>query len=81
MSGPYRPLYEFLNSRFADHVVLTFGQIEDLLGFTLPPVARAESDWWTAPEHVGDPQQQAWVLAKRSAVPNLRAMTVMFDRV
>lgn len=81
MPDPYRPLYEFLNSRFADHVVLTFDQIEDLLGFTLPPEARAETGWWTAAGHDADPQRQAWVLAKRSALPNLRAMTVLFERV
>jgi hypothetical protein len=26
--------------------VLTFGQIEDLLGFALPAPARVQRDWW-----------------------------------
>jgi hypothetical protein len=30
-SGPYRLLHEYLRKRYADTVVLTFAQIEDLL--------------------------------------------------
>ena len=81
MPGIYRPLYEFLNSRFADRVVLTFGQIEDLLGFPMPASARTEIEWWTRPDRPDVEQQQAWQLAKRTAEPNLRAMTVAFERV
>lgn len=81
MPGVYRPLYEFLNSRFADRVVLTFGQIEDLLGFAMPPAARVDVAWWTSPDSTDGSHRQAWLLAKRSAVPNLRAMTVAFERV
>lgn len=81
MPGVYRPLYEFLNSRFADRVVLTFGQIEDLLGFAMPPAARVDAAWWTSPDDTDGSHRQAWLLAKRSAEPNLRAMTVAFERV
>jgi hypothetical protein len=81
MTDAYRPLYEFLNSRFADRVVLTFAQIEDLLGFPMPPTARTEIGWWTRTDTPDAEHQHAWQLAKRSAVPNLRAMTVAFERV
>jgi hypothetical protein len=30
--------------------VLTFAEIEDLLGFTLPDLARRREDWWTNPD-------------------------------
>ena len=49
MPGAYRPLYEFLNSRFADRVVMTFGQIEDVLGFAMPPAARVAVSAAAAP--------------------------------
>ena len=81
MTGAYRPLYEFLNSRFADRVVLTFAQIEDLLGFPIPPSARTEIEWWTGADWPDSAHQRAWQLAKRTAGPNLRAMTVAFERV
>lgn len=80
MPGIYRPLFEFLNSRFADRVVLTFGQIEDLLGFAMPAAARLDREWWTRQETPEATHSRAWLLAKRSAVPNLRAMTVVFER-
>ena len=46
MQGQYRPLHKYLDDRFADTVVLTFSQIEDILGFTLPDAARVEQEWW-----------------------------------
>ena len=81
MPDDYRPLYEFLNSRFADRVVLTFAQIEDLLGFSMPSTARTETEWWTGTDRPDSEHQRAWQQAKRSALPNLRAMTVAFERV
>jgi hypothetical protein len=82
-AGPYRPLHEYLRKRFADSVVLTFDQIEDLLGTTLPAEARNDQGWWERPTatateaHCSD----AWVLANRTARPNLQAQTVLFDRI
>jgi len=78
----YRALHKFLSTRFADTVVLTFAQIEDLLGFALPDVARHEPDWWTDGRASGTASVQAssWTQANRTARPNLRAKTVTFDR-
>ncbi len=42
----YRPLHKYLDERFANTVVLTFSEIEDLLGFTLPDSARVHQAWW-----------------------------------
>ena len=46
MPGKYQPLYQYLENRYANTVVLTFAQIEDLLGFTLPDSARVHQAWW-----------------------------------
>ncbi len=79
----YRSLYQYLENRFADTVVLTFAQIEALLGFTLPALARLRPDWWATPEADAVPssQSRSWVEASRTATPNLRAQSVMFERV
>ena len=76
-------LYQYLDNRFADTVVLTFAQIEALLGFTLPDFARLRPDWWATPEADAVPssQSRSWVEASRTATPNLRAQSVMFERV
>jgi hypothetical protein len=46
MPGKYKSLYQYLENRYANTVVLTFAQIEDLLGFTLPDSARVHQEWW-----------------------------------
>jgi hypothetical protein len=39
------PLHKYLDDRCADTVVLTFGEIEDLLGSKLPDVASRAGEW------------------------------------
>jgi hypothetical protein len=82
ISGKYRSLYEHLQNRYADTVVLTFSQIESLLGFALPDQARLSQQWWTNPQvTAAEPQHSdSWVLARRVARPNLHAQTVAFER-
>ena len=82
VSGEYSSLYDYLENRYADAVVLTFGQIEDLLGFRLPQLARTYQAWWTLGEtNVEGPRHSdAWILAGRTATPNLLARTVLFER-
>ena len=82
MSGEYLLLYKYLKERYADTVVLTFGQIESLVGFALPDQARLNQQWWTnavvtaAEINYSD----SWILARRVATPNLLAQTVAFER-
>ena len=80
--GKYAPLHEYLANRYADSVVLTFAQIEDLLGSALPDTARARHEWWTSTGSGADKSSgsNAWVLAGRTARPNLLARTVAFER-
>jgi hypothetical protein len=82
MSGKYLSLYKYLNGRYANMVVLTFAEIEDLLGFSLPDRARLSEDWWTVPDpNTTRPRfSDSWTLANRTARPNLLALTVVFDR-
>jgi hypothetical protein len=81
-AGPYLGLYTYLDRRFADTVVLTFAQIEDLLGFALPAAARVDAEWWTNASRnvVASPHSDCWTLAQRTAVPNLSAAIVSFAR-
>jgi hypothetical protein len=79
----YAPLHKYLDNRYADTVVLTLGEIEDLLGAKLPDLAFQNTDWW-ANEAVGgapSPQSLSWTQASRTAAPNLRARSVRFERI
>jgi hypothetical protein len=80
MSRKSAPLYKYLDERYADAVVLTFAEIEDLVGFELPELARLSNDWWTTPDATAPRFADSWILANRTARPNLRALTVAFDR-
>ena len=82
MSGKYLSLYDYLKNRYANTVVLTFAEIEDLLGFTLPEPARSQQDWWTNTDSntVLTAHSQSWTLASRTARVNLMAQTVVFER-
>ena len=82
MSGKYLLLYKYLENRYANRVVLTFAEIEDLLGFALPGQARLHQEWWTDSEITvaGTSYSDSWILASRTAVPNMVAQTVVFER-
>jgi hypothetical protein len=62
--------------------VLTFAEIEDLLGLALPDQARLRQEWWTDRETPGADHNHAdsWMLASRTAKPNMLAKTVAFER-
>jgi len=77
----YLPLHKYLDDRFADTVVLTISQIEDILGFPLPAAARRQLEWWTNANTEEAPlPSRSWTQASRSATPNLRSQTVVFER-
>jgi hypothetical protein len=74
--------HTYLENRYATNVVLTFKEIEDLLGFTLPDLARLRQEWWTnlTPDTARPSYSDSWILASRTARPNLLAQTVVFER-
>jgi hypothetical protein len=82
VSDKYASLHEYLANRFADNVVLTFGQLEDLLGCALPDSARVQQEWWTSTQRDAGKSScsDAWLMAGRTARPNLLARTVAFER-
>ena len=81
-TGEYRLLHKYLRDRYADRVVLTFGEIEDLVGFALPDPARLQREWWggTDPLALRSAQSDSWTLASRTATVNLEAQNVVFER-
>ena len=80
--GKYLVLHNYLDTRYASKIVLTFAEIEDLLGFTLPAQARLQQEWWTTPgiDTAGHNHSDCWTLARRTATPNLMAQIVLFER-
>ena len=78
----YRLLHKYLRDRYADKVVLTFGEIEDLLGFPLPNAARVEQGWWANPDghSTPSPQSHCWIQANRTAAARLLPQVVVFER-
>jgi hypothetical protein len=82
MPSKYAALYTYLENRYANVVVLTFAQIEDLIGFSLPELARTQREWWTATDaaNENEPSASAWALTGRTVTPNLLARTVLFER-
>ena len=83
MAGEYRTLHKYLHDRYADTVVMTFREIEDLIGFSLPHAARVEPAWWASAgvNGVSSPQSLSWTQADRAATPRLPAQVVVFDRI
>ena len=81
--GEYLTLHHYLTNRYADVVLLTFDQIEGLLGFGLPESAWTQQEWWTGTDREGDEPScsDAWILAGMTARPNLLAQTVVFECV
>jgi hypothetical protein len=76
----YLSLYAYLEHRYASTVVLTFEQMEALLGRELPARARTEREWWTETPPAADRHANTWTAAGRTAVPNLPAGIVAFER-
>jgi hypothetical protein len=81
VQAEYMSLYTYLEHRYATTVVLTFEQMESLLGFTLPAPASTERDWWDGAPDSTKGHSEAWTAARRMATPNLAARTVTFERL
>lgn len=80
-SGPkrgskYDVLADWLTTSGKPEVRSTFAQIEDVLGFTMPPSARNHSAWWTGSVVARTIGTAGW----RATQVNLTAETVTFVR-
>jgi CBS domain-containing protein len=79
----YAPLADWLQSQPGniDRVQLTFDEIEELIGGSLPPSARNHRAWW-ANDSVGHPHSQMWLEAGwRRVALNLAEERVTFARM
>jgi hypothetical protein len=76
----YLSLHTYLEHRLAGVVVISFVDVEALLGFALPAAARTGREWWTVAASPADRHSEAWTAAHRTAVPNLAARNVTFER-
>ena len=74
------PLYTYLDRRYAGTVVLTFEQIEALLGFAPPSPGFADAGEWTGPCGAND-RHTAMDRRASGAAPQLSARIVAFERL
>ena len=59
----------------------SFEEVEDVLGFDLPPSARSHRAWWANEEKGRHVQAKAWLKAGwRTADVSMAAETVLFER-
>ncbi len=77
----YQALSDYLARQDAAEIPMTFGEIENMLGFTLPASARQFPAWWANQAGGGHSQCQAW-LAKgwRTRGVDLAGESVIFAR-
>ena len=80
--GPaaYLPLHTYLRDRYADTVVLTFSEIEALLGFSLPALARLQPEWWADDGVAPTAPSRCWRQASRTVRANFASQTAVFER-
>ncbi len=84
MMAKYDPLRDYLRDRSANRIVLSFDQIEDIIGAALPPSARKYGEWWANedPQRTMHVQAVAWQEAGwEMAGVDLLAEQVSFVRV
>ena len=62
--GKYRRLYSHLCTRATEEWQASFGEVEAIIGFELPPSARLHRPWW-ANQSMGNGHSQAlaWTMA------------------
>ena len=76
----YFPLFSRLQQAAGEPVMLTFAQIEELLGSSLPGSARARAGWWSN-RGQGAVQAAAWMGAGyHVADVDLTAETIRFEK-
>lgn len=61
--GKYEPLARKLGQASGDEFSASFGEIETILGFRLPPSAREHRPWWANSYKGGHSQAQGWISA------------------
>lgn len=79
--GKYAPLLQFLHRQTAKQIVLTYAEVESILGFKLPNSAYTYSMWWNPKGHL---HCQAWLQAGYNVADvseTLRTQIITFTRI
>lgn len=79
--GKYAPLLQFLQRQTAKQIILTYAEVESILGFKLPNSAYTYTMWWNPKGH---PHCQAWLQAgyKVADVSEaIRTQIITFNRI
>jgi hypothetical protein len=80
--GKYEPLARYLNSRSEDSWNATFAEIEEALGFALPPSAHQHRAWWSNQKDGNHSQSAGWQAAGwETRDVDIRRRLVRFERV
>ena len=58
--GKYEPLSTHLQAAKSGEWAATFAQVEQVLGFSLPPSARKYREWWSNQAGAGHSQARGW---------------------
>ena len=77
----YDPLEDYLKQTPQDQIPMGFSEVENVLGFQLPPTSRKQRAWWSnnASNNV---MTQAWIDAGyETANVDMEAQTLTFKRV
>ncbi len=78
----YDPLLQYLARSDKGVITLSFAQIEDLLGTSLPPSARCHHAWWANQQVEGHVQSNSWMDAGfRAENLDLNGRKVSFRKV
>jgi hypothetical protein len=77
----YTKLHQFFQTQVSDFVRMTFDEVEEETGFTLPASARLHQAWW-ANDRARHVQAKAWLDAGfESEQVDMKAGTIAFQRV
>lgn len=80
--GKYEPLAAYLNEEPENVWIASFGEIEAVLGFSLPPSAHGHREWWGNQRGGGHSQAKGWQDAGWQVWKvDLQAKRVEFRRV
>lgn len=77
LNSRYAPLGRHLETVFGDAITMSFSEIEEVLGFPLPPSARKHGPWWS-----NGASNAVWVAAGwKSEGRDMGAQSITFRRV
>jgi hypothetical protein len=79
--GKYSPLLQFLQRQTANQIIMTYDEVEAILGFQLPNSAYTYTMWWNPKGHA---HCQAWLqagFAVADASETIRTKIITFNRV